>query len=466
MKRRQFIKGAVAASACLTLPVSYAKTKHTDVIIIGAGLAGLSAAYNLEMAGISVQLLEADSRIGGRVKTLDKVLTKPEAGGMQIGKGYGYMRMLAQQLNVPLAPLSGFMQGNLFSINGQLISPQAWPAHHINQLNSEEKKLLPSQLYFHYLKKLPKLTIAQDWTLPKHAHLDRSIYSIFKELGASEQAITLMNANVNANSLNELSGADAAHVLTQMMSGGRGADKAVGGNNRFIQAIAEQVPEVKMNKQVSAIINTNKGVKVNCKDGSSYSAKHCICTVPFSVLRYIDIQAPLSQLQRAAIKQLNYTAITQTHFEVHDDSWLDDGYAANMWFDQEVGRIFASKGTNGSVQHLVSWVNGDAAKILDKLTEQEAIAHIHRQLIKQRPSLKNKIKPVYLQSWGNNPFAKGAYSSFSPGQVQRFAGKMGESVGNLHFAGEHTQHNYSGMESALVSGLSTASHVIQKMKVS
>ncbi|WP_077343526.1 flavin monoamine oxidase family protein [Pseudocolwellia agarivorans] len=461
MKRRQFIKGIAAASAGLILPISYAK-QNADVIVIGAGLAGLSAAYNLKMAGLNVQLLEGDDRIGGRVKTLSHIATNPEAGGMQIGQGYGYMRALAQQLNVPLAPLSGFMRGNTFAINHQLISAQAWPSHVQNKLNAEEKKLLPSQLYFHYLKKFPKLTIANDWTLPKYAHLDRSMQSLLTELGASEQALALINANVNANNLAELSGADAVHVLTQMMSGGGGADRVVNGNSKFINAMAAQLSPVELNKSVTQIKTTNTGVQVNCKDGSSYSAKHCICTIPFSVLRHIDIQANINAVQRAAIKQLNYTAITQVHFEVSDDSWLEDGLPANMWSNGDLGRIFASKGDNGSVQHLVSWINGDAAKKLDTLSKQNAMAHIHKALIKQRPSLTNKIKPVYLQSWGNNPFSQGAYSSFAPNQVQQFAGKMGESAGNLHFAGEHTNHDYNGMESALVSGLNAASQVIQK----
>lgn len=372
------------------------------------------------------------------------------------------MRALAQQLNVPLAPLSGFMRGNTFAINHQLISAQEWPSHVQNKLNAEEKKLLPSQLYFHYLKKFPKLTIANDWTLPKYAHLDRSMQSLLTELGASEQALALINANVNANNLAELSGADAVHVLTQMMSGGGGADRVVNGNSKFINAMAAQLSPVELNKSVTQIKTTNTGVQVNCKDGSSYSAKHCICTIPFSVLRHIDIQANINTVQRAAIKQLNYTAITQVHFEVSDDSWLEDGLPANMWSNGELGRIFASKGDNGSVQHLVSWINGDAAKKLDTLSKQNAMAHIHKTLIKQRPSLTNKIKPVYLQSWGNNPFSQGAYSSFAPNQVQQFADKMGESAGYLHFAGEHTNHDYNGMESALVSGLNAASQVIQK----
>jgi monoamine oxidase len=462
MKRRSFIKSVAAVSTGLFLPPTFAK-QQADVLILGAGLSGLSTAINLKAAGYNVLILEASGRIGGRVKTLDNVITAPEVGGLQIGKGYGYMRTLAQQHNVKLAPLSGFTRGNTFAIDKQLISASAWPTHIANRLNQEEKQLLPSQLYFHYLKKMPKLNHVNDWNSKSYAHLDRSVESMLLKAGASDQAIALINANVNANNLSELSAADAIHVFTQMMSGGRGADRAVGGNSRFVEAIASPLSnQIQCNKVVSRIVSNENNVSVDCSDGSNYSASHCVCTIPFSVLRNVSVQANLANMQRMAIKQLNYTAITQVHFEVLNDDWLNDGLPASIWSNGDYGRVFASKGATQSVQHLVSWINGDAAKNLDRLPELQAMSHIYNQLVIQRPSLKNKIKPVHYQSWGNNRFAKGAYSSFSPGQVQYFAGKMGESAGNLHFAGEHTNHEYSGMESALVSGLTAANKIIKR----
>ena len=459
MKRRTFIKGLVVSSAGLLVPASFAKQNY-DVIILGAGLSGLAAAKYLTNLGVSILILEASNRVGGRIHTLEHINTSPESGGMQIGKGYGYMRTLANELNIPLVPLSGFTRGNTFLIDGKLISAKDWPTHALNKLNAEEKKLLPSQLYFHYLKKLPVLTQAADWNQPNHAQLDKSMLAMVKSFGASEQAIELMNANVNANSLAELSAADAAHVLKQMMSGPRGADRSQGGNNQFIKALALPLSaKTELNKQITKIGQQGHKITVGCSDGSQYQAPHCICTIPFSVLRNIDIQVKMPKLQQRAINQLNYTAITQVHFEVTDDSWLEDGLPANIWSNGAVGRVFASKGENGKVQHLVSWVNGDAAKVLDKMPPSAAQQYIYQNLLRNRPSLKGKIKPVHFTSWGQNPFAKGAYSSFAPGQVQQFAGKIGKSVGRLHFAGEHTNHDYSGMESALVSGIDAANTV-------
>lgn len=464
MKRRNFLKGMAASSLVVGLPFNCLATKSNyDVVVIGAGLSGLSAAYNLKKLGLSVLVLEGDDRIGGRVKTLDNVVTAPEAGGLQIGKAYGYMRTLAMELDVALEPLAGFMRGDAYIIDNQLLNLKDWPKHRLNRLNTQEKNLPPSALFFHYLKQMPKMNSSSDWTQKIHQNLDRSMLSLLKQFGVSEQGVSLINANINANNLTELSGADAIHTFTQMMEGGRVADKAVGGNTRFIEALAGKLAgDIQINKVVTSIKSDN-GATIKCEDGSRYQAKHCICTIPFKVLRNIELNAPLNSVQKDAIDNLNYTAITQVHYEVSDDSWLEDGLPANIWTNGLAGRVFASKGKDNTVKHLVSWVNGDQAKELDKLTDVQGIQQVTNYLTKNRPSLKNKIQPVYINSWGNNPFSGGAYSSFAPGQVTKFAGKMGEPAGNIYFAGEHINHEYSGMESALVSGLEAVDKIKQSL---
>lgn len=459
MQRRSVLKGLLASSvaASASLPV-FAGSNKADVIVIGAGLSGLAAAYNLQQSGMSVIVLEGDNRVGGRVKTLNHVVTQPEAGGMQIGESYGYMRTLAAQLSVPLAPMPPLPRSSAFIVDGHTFTARQWPTHVANKLNAKEKRTPPSALLFQYLKQMPRIGAAENWNNPEFAHLDIAMDDYLRSLGASEQAIELMDANLNANSLSELSAAEAVHVLTQRMTGGRKTDKAVGGNSKFIEALAAKVNTIKLNKKVVKISNSG-GITVVCDDGSQYQAKQCICTVPYSVLRSIDINAPTTEPVKQAINQLNYTAITQVHFEITDDSFLQDGLPANMWSNEQIGRVFVSKDKSGNNKHLVCWLNGTDAMALDKLAPAQAMLACQQFLVKHRPSMKGKIKPMDLVSWGNNPFSKGAYASFAPGQVQGFSASLAESAGNLHFAGEHTEHRYSGMESALVSGLNAVAKV-------
>jgi len=102
-KRRHALQAAAAAALVLHRPVWAAA--DPDVIVLGAGLAGLNAALQLEAFGLRVRVLEASQRIGGRLHTLDAVAGRPEAGGNQIGLAYARTVDTAKRLGVELLPM-------------------------------------------------------------------------------------------------------------------------------------------------------------------------------------------------------------------------------------------------------------------------------------------------------------------------------------------------------------------------
>ena len=111
VSRRNLLKWAaasVAAAASGVRATSVMAASPTvaplDVIVIGAGLAGLNAALLLEDFGLRVRVLEASARIGGRLYTLDDVAGKPEAGGNQISMAYARTVDTANRLGLKLEP--------------------------------------------------------------------------------------------------------------------------------------------------------------------------------------------------------------------------------------------------------------------------------------------------------------------------------------------------------------------------
>lgn len=109
-RRSILVSGPAAVVAGLAPRAAWGSTAY-DVVVIGAGLAGLHAAQLLEQAGLKVAVVEAERRIGGRLHTLDDMPGRPEAGGIQIGQGYRILRGIAARLGVALDSDAGAGEG-------------------------------------------------------------------------------------------------------------------------------------------------------------------------------------------------------------------------------------------------------------------------------------------------------------------------------------------------------------------
>lgn len=469
MQRRQIVKGLAASSLLLaaggvSAPLWATSDTSLDVIIIGAGLAGLTSAEYLKNLGYKVLLLEARDRVGGRILSLNTQPNSPEAGALQIGQGYGMMRTFAQRLGLPLVPLGNYATQNIFVINGQRIQAADWPTHGSNHLPEADKHTLPSSLYFQALGKGPQYALPSDWASEKYAHLDIPLRQYFKQQNLSDEALRLIDSNLNALSLQGLSAADAFYRLSLARIGGRGAHRIEGGNSRFTQALASNLQGVINTKKVVSRINHGgEKVIVGCEDGSEYRAKRTIITTPFSTLKDVELTGGISAFKHRAINEAVYTPVTQVHFAVKKQADVAALEATNLWTDNALGRVFSQMNNKGQLTYLTSWVNGKQAQALDNLSAKDAIATVSAALAKYCPALKGKVEVVHHQSWSNERFSKGAYIQFAPGQVQTLVPHMACIEGKLHFAGEHTEFMYSGMESAIVSGLRAAQEVTERL---
>ena len=131
---------AMVGSAAMVRPVYGAQTKPLDVIVIGAGLSGLNAALILKEQGLSVRVLEARARAGGRVKTMIDVSGKPEGGGQYISASYARMIAAMQRFGLAPKPAEGGPLSRYpwaYHIRGQWVMREDWPSSRINPLSGE-----------------------------------------------------------------------------------------------------------------------------------------------------------------------------------------------------------------------------------------------------------------------------------------------------------------------------------------
>ena len=101
--------------------------------------------------------------------------------------------------------------------------------------------------------------------------------------------------------------------------------------------------------------------------------------------------------------------------------------------------------------------------MLDAMPEEEQVATVLAELAKIRPSTAEKVSTAKTVSWGKDPYAKGAYANWLPGQVTRLKPVMDQPWHRLHFAGEHTAVSEPGRECAVATAQRAANEIIDRL---
>ena len=453
--RRAVLSGGSAAIVAGAAPRSAWGKTEADVVIIGAGLSGLIAAHRLESAGHKVIVIEGEKRVGGRLRTLDDLPGKPEAGGIQVGSGYRLLRAIADDLKVGLVDGPGSGAGiaesrtALFNVAGQTVPPAAWLNSATNKLSAGERAILPLALGFTYGAKLPRLASPDAWMAADPA-LDISYAAALRQAGASDEALRLIQANMNGNTLAGMSQIHALRTAAIFRAGSGPIATIKGGSQRLPEAMARRLKSpVRLSTLVTAIHEDAGGVTVATSRGT-VRARHVLCTIPFAALRHIPIEADLNPAIATIVASLPYTRASFAFLSASEAFWKSDGLPETLWTDDPlIGRVFV---LGDSPPMLKLWTVGAGADLLDRMPRADATAAIIAKIEAARPSAKGKIKIERFFSWQNNPMARGIYHHIGTGQATMLSEAVRSRGKRLHFAGEHLAQSASGMEAALESG--------------
>jgi monoamine oxidase len=475
--RRRTLKAMGAATAVGTLagcgPASslFGSNKlDADVIVIGAGLSGLNAAILLEDAGLKVQVLEGNSRIGGRVFTFDNVEGKPEAGGTEIGEGYARIRaMMARMGGFPLRKwIESFELPFALHYNGNpLIKATDWANAPFNTFEGIEKNppaYGPFGLAAPYMMKAAQeLKYPDSWLSPEAAKFDITLAEFLRQQGASEQAIQFIGQNSAPSG-----DADTTSALWQfrtlrimgMMGSIQGLERITTGMSRLPEAMQKALKhEIALNTKVEAIESGDQYTTVVTKGGKKYRAKYVICTVPLTTLRHIKLDPLPPALQAEAIQQIPYDSLIYAYFTVTKKYWEMDGLPGSIWStDQRIKRVFRCNATDGSHYLIVHCPESD--KHLDDATIQaKALAALNEI----RPSTKDALKPAAVANWSGSEWLQGHNPYRKPGQIAKYGNNFADPVGRIHFAGEHTAVASTGMEGAMESAERAVLEILEKV---
>ena len=450
ISRRRFLANAGLLAAAYAAPL---KPRVHSCIVVGAGLAGLSAAYRLSSAGWNVTVLEARNRIGGRVWSYRFPEAKElvcELGGEWIGNDHHKIRALADELKVPLEP-HAYRVWLLQS--GALHAPGQWDF--TAQSRAAWKKFKAD--YEHYTPQQKRHLDQYDWwtwlgkigfnpedrrihELIDSTDFGESIREVSAYVAAEEYADT---DYTNPNNTDEMDW----HV--------------VGGNTNLALALAARLAPgaVHLNSPVVSIRQAAGFVTVaTAKD--RFTADACIFTAPASVLASIQFEPGLSAAKALAADELEYARIIKTQLLFDRRFWPAEDFSlisdetAHMYFH-------TTQRQPGPRGILCSYSVGDKADVLAAESKPVREAQLVRDLSAVSPAAPKSLITSFDQPWQDDPWVHGAYAIYRPGQWFTLQPALASPHGKVLFAGEHLDPDWQGfMEGAVNTGELAAKHLL------
>jgi monoamine oxidase len=440
------------------------------VIIIGAGMAGLAAGYELARAGHDPLILEAQNRVGGRVYTLRKFAPGlyAEAGAMRIPRVHDLTLGYVEHFGLELRP---FLMGNpkgLVHVGGR-------------RMTAEQAGLTPDDLGFSVadhergrsfsamweeatrdMREWLAADEAAGWARIVQEYDGYTLREFLEVKGFSEGAIEMygvmnfVEADMN-NAVVEEFREDFGRAFEDMQ-------EIVGGMDQLPNAFYREIPDrIRFGAEVHAIDQDADSVTVHYKTESgrySVTGDYAIVAIPFSVLRQVEVMTPFSREKQRAIRQLNYSASTKILFQVRERIWeTDDGiYGGATVTDLPIRRLNypTPDPTTSRGVLLASYTWSQDAARWGAMDEETRLEEALEDVARIHPRIRDVYEVGASHAWYDDRFANGAFALFEAGQQTQLQADIVRPEGRIQFAGEHCSLYHAWIQGALESGLRAA----------
>ena len=413
-----------------------------------------------------VIVLEARERPGGRVLTVRAPFDEglhAEAGPTRIAGAHGAVLRAVRAYKLPLVPL--VMSGaEVTAVNGRpantLESQRAW----MLALKTDEQMKTPATLLERYVGDLPRELADPGTPLAAFARgaYERLTWPEWlRSRGASADAIKLMTVGGDSSDVSAL------YVLRQyaMLRASTQRYKIGGGMDRLPGAMAASLAGIiRYNAPVVRVERQSTGFRVDYRQANavrSVAAARVVLAVPASTMRQIEMKPRLSRMKEQAIEQLSYYDGVRFLLQVKRPFWKAAGLSgaartdrATETWDAASEQTTSSRGILGATA--AGRVVGPASG-----TPTEASLKAGVDLVADAfPGIRSEFEKGVVYRWSAEPWTRGAFAVYRPGQMTTLMPVLASAEGGLHFAGEHTSIWTGWMEGALESGERAAREVL------
>ncbi|WP_421121350.1 flavin monoamine oxidase family protein [Aquihabitans daechungensis] len=436
------------------------------VIVVGAGLAGLTAALDLVEAGWDVVVLEARDRVGGRVHTIrSEAFTDglhAEAGGESIDVDHTDLLDLVDRfgLRTEARPANKILDG-LTSWRGRRQTTADFVAGRNGEVGADYDR------YYAALDELaPDIDPEHPDRYERAAALDaRSLESFVDDLDLLPESRFLVDAD-NRGAFNaEATDISLLFIAQQWAVGEAVTDSEVeamriaGGNDRLPRAMADELGDaVVLRAPVTRVRHHRSGVQVTA-GGRSYDGAWLVVACPFVPLRAVAFDPPLPDALAAAIDGLDLGHAAKVVIQYDERAWTDDETGATSGFtvtDEPFGVAWSPTDSYGDPDGpglLTAFLAGDAAEAAEAQGDRERVDAVQEQFTAVYPQLAGlESGNRATVAWAKERFTGGGYAVPRPGQWAASWPAIRTGTGRIRFAGEHTETLAGYMESAVRSG--------------
>lgn len=444
MTRRNALATLMASlSGLLARPIA-AGTEGRKIIVVGAGLAGLTAARELASRGADVTVIEARDRIGGRI------WTSRLWPGLPMDMGASWIHGLDGNPMTRLAREAGATHVET-SFDLALALDEKGAEIDISEAEDLAEKVL---------RAASRAAEKGDRDIPLKAAVEAT--TGWKSADAQQRRLIMHM--IHAQISNEL-GSSWAETSTWYHDGGEAYDGEDAifpdGYDQIIAHLARGLT-IRQSAPVRAVAPKGEGVVVTLAAGERLTADHVVVTVPLGVLKagHIEFAERLSRKRQAAIDTIGMGLLHKTWLLFDKVAWPDDvdwiewvGPRPGFWSQ------WVSLARVKRAPVLLAFHGGDEARIMEALPDAAIMAEAHAAL---RAMFGNRFpapKSAQISRWGQDRFALGAYSFATPGTTPKTRVALGGADwdGRLIFAGEACDPDYAGSAHASVrSGLAAA----------